>query len=55
MLARLILVSALVPVLALPAYGQEAQVKWEKTFAAAMEKAGQTGKPAFVDFTSEIN
>ena len=55
MLARLILVSALVPVLALPAYGQEAQVKWEKTFAAAMEKAGHTGRPAFVDFTSEIN
>jgi hypothetical protein len=52
---KVIFATALVVLLSVPAYGQESELKWEKTYAAAMTKAKETGKLVFADFTSEIN
>jgi len=53
--ARIALVSAVILLVVCPAYGQDEKLKWEKTYAAAMAKAKETGKHVFADFTSEIN
>ena len=55
MFARIALVSAVILLVVCPAYGQDEKLKWEKTYAAAMAKAKETGKHVFADFTSEIN
>ena len=55
MFARIALSFAVLSLVTLSAWGQEETLQWEKTLAAAMARAKETGKNVFADFTSEVN
>lgn len=55
MSARFLYACLIAAALAAAGYAGDKEIKWEKDFESAMQRAKETGRPVFADFTSTVN